>query len=85
MICSCRIYFRFNYAFGGLDPVGYHITNVGLHATATLMFTYICARVVFRHVRLAGLAGLLFAVHPIHSEAVSIMFVIIDTIKASSS
>ena len=51
--------------------MGYHVTNVVLHAAATLMFTYVCGLVVFKQVRLAGLAGLLFAVHPIHTEAVS--------------
>ncbi|KAK2180952.1 hypothetical protein NP493_419g05000 [Ridgeia piscesae] len=65
----CVLSFRFNYVFGGLDPVGYHVTNVVLHAAATLMFTYVCGLVVFKQVRLAGLAGLLFAVHPIHTEA----------------
>ncbi len=51
-------------------PFGYHLTNVVLHAAA--------AALVFQLIRLlrggpaaALLGGLLFAVHPVHSEAVA--------------
>ncbi|XP_061891992.1 protein O-mannosyl-transferase TMTC2 [Entelurus aequoreus] len=66
----CTLSFRFNHAAGGLDPWGYHLVNVGLHGAVTGLFTWLA------HLLLGGgwwslLAGLLFASHPIHTEAVA--------------
>ena len=68
-----KIYhFRLNHVFGELNPIGYHITNNILHAVATLMFTHICRKVAFHEdVFTSSVAGLMFAVHPVHTEAVS--------------
>ena len=67
------IYFsRLNYLLGGLHPYGFHVVNVLLHLVATLLFTYCCRTVIFRKSSSALFAGLLFAVHPVHTEAVSI-------------
>ena len=66
--------FRLNYHFHGLEPFGYHTINVVLHCIATLLFSFLCWRVIF--IRYGGatlLAGLLFATHPVHTEAVSVM------------
>ena len=69
-----------NYRMGGLDPMGYHLVNVLLHAgSAMLLFA-----LVRRSLRLAYFAGrfekaadplalavaLLFALHPLGTEAV---------------
>ncbi len=65
--------FRANHFFGALDPLGYHVINISLHAAASALFTYLCLSVIFAgDVTLSGCAGSLFAVHPIHTEAVSI-------------
>ncbi|XP_053365081.1 protein O-mannosyl-transferase TMTC2 [Clarias gariepinus] len=66
----CTLSFRLNYALGGLEPRGYHLFNVGLHCCVTVLFTALCGLL------LAGgpwslLAGLLFASHPVHTEAVA--------------
>lgn len=64
--------FRLDYALHGLRPWGYHATNVALHAAVTALFGWICKRAVFGHADLSLLAALLFATHPVHSEAVSV-------------
>ncbi len=37
------ITFRINYWMGGLDPWGYHLTNLVLHALVCLLFLRVCA------------------------------------------
>ncbi|XP_051917623.1 protein O-mannosyl-transferase TMTC2 isoform X3 [Hippocampus zosterae] len=66
----CTLSFRLNHAAGGLDPWGYHLVNVALHGAVTGLFTRLA------HLLLGGglwslVAGLLFASHPIHTEAVA--------------
>ncbi len=59
-----------NYAAGGLDPLGYHVLNLVLHGVVTVLLYQLLLCLLDR--RLAALAAaLLFAVHPIHSEAVA--------------
>lgn len=67
--------FRLNHAIHGLQPLGYHLVNVLLHCLATLLFLYTCWYVIFTKCSGAALlAGLLFATHPVHTEAVSDSF-----------
>ena len=66
----CVVTFRLNYMLHGLEPMGYHLVNVLLHAVVCYLYVQLCA-VVFTKVWPALIAGLLFAVHPIHTEAVS--------------
>ncbi|GFS97681.1 protein O-mannosyl-transferase TMTC2 [Nephila pilipes] len=67
----CVLTFRLNYALGGFDPWGYHFFNVILHAGVSALFTSL-ASAIFCHSPLPTLvAGLLFAAHPIHTEAVA--------------
>ncbi|XP_051911642.1 protein O-mannosyl-transferase TMTC2-like isoform X2 [Hippocampus zosterae] len=66
----CTLTFRLNYALHGLRPFGYHLLNVALHGLVTATFT------AFSRPLLGGgawslLAGLLFASHPVHTEAVA--------------
>lgn len=62
--------YRMNYAIHGLDVEGYHAVNVLLHALASLIFVDVCD-ILFTPNELSVAAGLLFAVHPIHTEAVA--------------
>ena len=62
--------FAINYAVGGLDPLGYHLVNVILHAL-TCGLVWFFARRLLRDDALAALAAVIFAVHPVHCEAVA--------------
>ncbi len=55
----------------GLQPLWFHVVNVALHLLASLLFTRVCVSVAGLRTGFATLAGLLFAAHPIHTEAVS--------------
>ena len=67
----CVATFRLNYLLHELQPMGYHLVNVLLHSAVCYLYVQLCG-VVFSAVWPALIAGLLFAVHPIHTEAVSI-------------
>ena len=62
--------FRLNYMLHELQPLGYHLVNVLLHSAVCYLYVLLCG-VVFSEVWPALIAGLLFAVHPIHTDAVS--------------
>ena len=62
--------FRLNYMLHELQPLGYHLVNVLLHSAVCYLYVLLCGA-VFSEVWPALIAGLLFAVHPIHTEAVS--------------
>jgi hypothetical protein len=66
----CVVSFKLNHMFGGFKPVGYHLVNVLLHCLATGLVVKLA-----RHLLPRGwgpaIAGTLFAVHPIHTEAVA--------------
>jgi hypothetical protein len=64
-------FFRANYLCFGLQPVWFHATNILLHAAACILFTRVCLSIAGLKPPFATLAGLLFAAHPIHTEAVS--------------
>ncbi|KPP71920.1 transmembrane and TPR repeat-containing protein 2-like, partial [Scleropages formosus] len=66
----CILSFRLNYALGGLDPWGYHVVNVVLHCAVTGLFVSM-SRLLLGTGRWTLLAGLLFASHPVHTEAVA--------------
>lgn len=57
------------YHLFGPEPGAYHLLAVLLHAAATVL-VYLLARKCLAGWQAAFLAGALFAVHPIHSEAV---------------
>lgn len=63
------IIFHYLDSLGGLAPWRYHLTNLLLHAAATLLVYF------FLSYRLSALtaflASLLFAVHPLHTDAVA--------------
>ncbi|XP_030643209.1 protein O-mannosyl-transferase TMTC1 [Chanos chanos] len=67
----CILTFKLNIVLGGMTPFYFHVVNVCLHCVATALLMYTCERCVFDDGRLAFLTALLFAVHPIHTEAVS--------------
>lgn len=65
----CVASFRLNHWTGGLDPKGYHATNVLLHCAVTYL-VYALYRTLLPRCKPA-VAAAAFAVHPVHSEAVA--------------
>jgi protein O-mannosyl-transferase len=59
-----------DYSIWGLDPLGFHVTNVILHAGVALLLQRLVA-LLLRDTTAGLVAALLFAVHPIHTEAVT--------------
>ncbi|MBN3280129.1 TMTC2 protein, partial [Polyodon spathula] len=66
----CTLSFRLNHALGGLDPWGYHLVNILLHCSVTGLFTRL-SRLLLGGGYWTLMAGLLFASHPVHTEAVA--------------
>lgn len=62
--------FALNHAAHGLRPAGFHLVNVLLHAGACGM-VWLLARRLTGDVTIAAVAAVLFAVHPVHVEAVA--------------
>ena len=66
--------FALNWAIGSAHPFGYHLFNLLLNATVALLI-YLVLRTLLeavpRGTTVALAAALLFAVHPIHTEAVA--------------
>ncbi|GAM08949.1 transmembrane and TPR repeat-containing protein F38B6.6 [Geobacter sp. OR-1] len=59
-----------DYVLSGKSPAGYHLTNLLLHClvtTAVFLLTFN----LLAGIKPAFIAGILFAVHPVHAEAVS--------------
>ncbi|KAH3739013.1 protein O-mannosyl-transferase TMTC3-like isoform X2 [Dreissena polymorpha] len=65
----CVLTFRFNYLLSELAPMSYHLLNVLLHAVVCVMYMRVCN--MFLDEVPSFLAALMFAVHPIHTEAVT--------------
>lgn len=66
----CVLTFRLNHYLGGLNPWGYHLGNILLHVLTTAIFT-VLAWQFCRRTFPVTVAGLVFASHPIHTEAVA--------------
>lgn len=62
--------YTLGYAWGDLSPVPDHVISIALHALACVFLYLICARLFFSP-GFSLLAAALFAVHPIHTEAVA--------------
>ncbi|XP_061930218.1 protein O-mannosyl-transferase TMTC2 isoform X1 [Apis cerana] len=68
----CVATFRLNHLLGGLEPWGYHLVNVALHAACTVLVVRVARKVLAGRNSLGhAITGFLFAAHPIHSEAVA--------------
>jgi len=52
------------------NPFYYHLFNVVFHALCVVLL-FILFNILFSNINLSFLAGLIFAIHPIHTEAVS--------------
>ena len=70
-----------NHALGGLNPVGYRVINALLHAFASLALFWLCVRFGLSR-NAAGAVSLLFALHPVHTEAVNAVVARADLMAA---
>jgi Flp pilus assembly protein TadD len=72
-----------DYVVWGMNPFGYHLTNILLHAANAVLFYFIALRLLlasgpgrsadttFAPIIGAGFATLLFAIHPLRAESVA--------------
>lgn len=69
----CVATYRLNYAFSGFKPWSYHFLNIMFHCTATALVVTTAKRLLPAYCMRVGtaVAGLTFAAHPIHTEAVA--------------
>lgn len=67
-ITTLSIYF--DHLLWGLDPFGYHLTNLMIHLLTTFGVVFIARRIIESQ-RLVILIGFLFGFHPAHSEAIN--------------
>ncbi|MFH1096959.1 MAG: tetratricopeptide repeat protein [Candidatus Desantisbacteria bacterium] len=61
-----------DYHFWGLNPFGFHLTNLILHVVCCLLL-FVLVNIIFKKPQIALFTSLLFATHPVHSEAVSVI------------
>ena len=62
--------YALDYAVWGLSPVGYHATNVVLHAVTSVVVLLVGVEVLGATAAAVAAASI-FAVHPVHTEAVA--------------
>ena len=62
--------YRLNVLVSGLDPFGFHLVDLVLHAVTCVVF-HAAAELVTHDSMVSFGAALLFATHPIHTEAVA--------------
>jgi hypothetical protein len=61
--------YAFDYWLWGLNPFGYHLTNVLLHGLAAALVV-VTVHALTASARAGGLAGVLFAIHPLSVDTV---------------
>ena len=62
--------YALNRMVAGLHPPAFHLVNIALHAAASVVVVLL-VKALLGGRRLAVVAGLLFALHPVHTEAVT--------------
>ena len=64
--------FALDFKVWGLNPAGFHLTNLLLHLLNVYLVVLLARQLPYGQ-RFAPLAGLIFALHPVHSEALAAM------------
>ncbi|MFH1620213.1 MAG: tetratricopeptide repeat protein [bacterium] len=62
--------YMLDYKLWGLNPAGFHLTNITLHVLNVLL-VYLLCWAIFKDRKICLFAGLFFAVHPMHVETVA--------------
>lgn len=63
-------HFRLNWLLFG-SVFSFHLTNVALHSACVVLLLYFCRELLAWRRDAALIAALMFAAHPVHTEAVS--------------
>ncbi|NOZ63771.1 MAG: tetratricopeptide repeat protein [Caldiserica bacterium] len=63
--------FRLNYLMKGFSASLFHLSNIILHSLTVLMLYFLFLRLTAGKYRLSFISALLYAVHPVHTEAVA--------------
>ncbi len=66
-----KLTFAMNYNFGGLYLPGFHLVNILIHSGSTIVLYLILKRVFRESVVFPFLCALLFAAHPVQTQAVT--------------
>ena len=64
------ISFMLDYSVWKLNPFGYHFTNLFFHILNVILTYFLVSR-IFKNSNIGLLAGLIFAIHPVNTEAVT--------------
>lgn len=64
------VLFAINYALFGTAAWGWHLVNVLVHVSVTILVFIVCKELTGRR-RLASITAALFAVHPVHAESIA--------------
>lgn len=75
------LFYRFGYLATGYNPISYHIVSIGLHIGVVLLLYWLMLSLGQGYLE-AVLAALLFAVNPIHTNAVSWLAGVEDSLMA---
>jgi Flp pilus assembly protein TadD len=75
------LWFVLNYKLFGLNPAGWHFTTLAMHLLATWL-VYLLARRITGQSFVAGVATLVFGLHPVHIETVSWVSGVTDSLVA---
>jgi tetratricopeptide (TPR) repeat protein len=62
--------YMFAYSIGGLSPAAYHVLSLGYHTAASIFVYLLCLELMLAPASAFAVAAL-FAVHPVHTEAVA--------------
>ncbi|MCK5013825.1 MAG: glycosyltransferase family 39 protein [Candidatus Omnitrophica bacterium] len=65
-----EILYRLHYRIFGLNPFGYHLTNVLFHFLNSILIFFLL-NLITQRAKLAGVIAVLFVVHPVQTEAVA--------------
>src|ERR1022692_2128898 len=71
-----------NLAVGGLHPLPFHLLNIAINAAAVVLLYMLLLEIVGRP-RVAFVAAMLYAVHPLHVEAVAPAFSRLELLAAT--
>lgn len=63
--------FALNYRLGGMDVVGFHLTNIALHIGSSFLVFLILRRIFREGSWLPLVGGLIFLAHPLQTQAVN--------------